>query len=81
MNKLLFAELLRRLTSVIYIGENIFFIIYNFMEIAGSTYGFEVDIPYFLFNKTSLICIFIAVNTSLKLSQELDNQLTSPESC
>lgn len=74
MNKLLFAELLRRLTSVIYIGENIFFIIYNFMEIAGSTYGFEVDIPYFLFNKTSLICIFIAVNTSLKLSQELDNR-------
>lgn len=74
MNKLLRAELLRRLTSVIYIAEIIIILIYNFFEIAGSRYGFEVDIPYFLFNKTSLICICIAVNVSLKVSQELDNR-------
>ena len=35
---------------------------------------FEVNIPYFLFNKTTLICIFISINVSLKLSQELDNR-------
>lgn len=74
MNKLLCAELSRRLTSVIYIGEIIISLIYNFLEIAGSTYGFEVDISYFLFNKTTLICICIAINVSLKLSQELDNR-------
>lgn len=32
------------------------------------------NIPYFLFNKTTLICIFISINVSLKLSQELDNR-------
>lgn len=74
MNKLLRAELSRRLTSVIYIGEIIIVFIYNFLEIVGARYGFEVDIPYFLFNKTTLICIGIAINVSLKLSQELDNR-------
>ena len=59
MNKLLRVELSRRLTSIIYIGEIILLLVYNFLEISGSTYGFEVNIPYFLFNKTTLICIFI----------------------
>ena len=74
MNKLLRVELSRRLTSIIYIGEIILLLVYNFLEISGSTYGFEVNIPYFLFNKTTLICIFISINVSLKLSQELDNR-------
>ena len=62
MNKLLRVELSRRLTSIIYIGEIILLLVYNFLEISGSTYGFEVNIPYFLFNKTTLICIFISIN-------------------
>lgn len=74
MSKLLRAELTRRLTSIIYIGELIILLFYNCLEIAGSRYGFWVDIPYFLFNKTSMICIGIAVNVSLKVSQELDNR-------
>ena len=61
MNKLLRVELSRRLTSIIYIGEIILLLVYNFLEISGSTYGFEVNIPYFLFNKTTLICIFISI--------------------
>lgn len=74
MSKLLQAELSRRLTSTIYIGELIILIVYNLFEIAGSRYGFEVDTAYFLFNKTALISICIAINVSLKLSQELDNR-------
>lgn len=74
MNKLLHAELLRRLTSVIYIGEMIVLVVYNIFAIIGSVYGYEVDISYFLFDKTSMICIFIAINVSLKISQELDNR-------
>ena len=46
MNKLLRVELSRRLTSIIYIGEIILLLVYNFLEISGSTYGFEVNIPY-----------------------------------
>ena len=42
MNKLLRVELSRRLTSIIYIGEIILLLVYNFLEISGSTYGFEV---------------------------------------
>lgn len=41
MNKLLRVELSRRLTSIIYIGEIILLLVYNFLEISGSTYGFE----------------------------------------
>lgn len=74
MSKLLRAELSRRLFSVIYISEIIFLLIYNFLEIAGSRYGFQVDIPYFLFNKTSLICLCAVVNVSLKVMQEFDNR-------
>lgn len=74
MNKLLHAELLRRLTSVIYIGEMIVLVVYNIFAIIGSVYGYEVDISYFLFDKTPMICIFIAINVSLKISQELDNR-------
>lgn len=74
MSKLLRAELSRRLFSVIYIGEIIILLIYNFLEIAGSRYGFEVDIPYFLFNKTSLICLCVVVNVSLKVRQEFDDR-------
>lgn len=74
MSKLLRAELLRRMVSAIYIAECIFLLVYNFLEIGGSVYGFEVNIPYFLFNKVSLISICIAINVSLKVSQELDNR-------
>jgi len=74
MSRLLRAELSRRLTSIIFIGEIIFLLIYNFLEIVGSAYGFEVDTTYFLFNKTAIICICIAANVSLQLSQELDNR-------
>lgn len=74
MRKLLRAELLRRMVSAIYIAECIFLLVYNFLEIGGSVYGFEVNIPYFLFNKVSLISICIAINVSLKVSQELDNR-------
>lgn len=74
MRKLLRAELVRRMVSAIYIAECIFFLVYNFLEIGGSVYGFEVNIPYFLFNKVSLISICIAINVSLKISQELDNR-------
>lgn len=74
MRKLLRAELLRRMVSNIYIVESILLLVYNFLEIGGSVYGFEVNIPYFLFNKVSLICICIAINVSLKISQELDNR-------
>lgn len=74
MSKLLRAELLRRMVSAIYIAECIFLLVYNFGEIGGSVYGFEVDIPYFLFNKVSFISICIAINVSLKVSQELDNR-------
>lgn len=74
MSKLLRAELLRRMVSAIYIAECIFLLVYNFLEIGGSVYGFGVNIPYFLFNKVSLISICIAINVSLKVSQELDNR-------
>lgn len=74
MRKLLRAELLRRMVSAIYIAECIFLLVYNWGEIGGSVYGFEVNIPYFLFNKVSLISICIAINVSLKVSQELDNR-------
>lgn len=36
MNRLLYAELSRRLTSIIFIGEIAFLLIYNFLEIAWS---------------------------------------------
>ena len=74
MRKLLRAELSRRMVSVIYIAECIFLLLYNLGEIGGSVYGFEVNIPYFLFNKVSLISICIAINVSSKISQELDNR-------
>lgn len=74
MRKLLRAELLRRMVSAIYIVESIFLLVSNFLEIGGSIYGFEVNIPYFLFNKVPFICICIAINVSLKTSQELDNR-------
>lgn len=74
MRKLLRAELLRRMVSVTYFFECIFLLVYNFLEIRGSVYGFEVNIPYFLFNKVSFISICIAINVSLKMSQELDNR-------
>lgn len=74
MNQLLRAELLRRLTSIIYIGEMIVLVVSHILEILGAAYGFEVDIPYFLFGKITLICIFVSVNAVLKVSQELDNR-------
>lgn len=74
MKRLLQAELIRRLTSVIYVGEIIFIIIYNLFGIIGSNYGFEVNISYFLFNNTAYIAIFTTVNVSLKLSQELEHR-------
>lgn len=74
MNKLLQAELSRRLTSAVFIAEIISLCIYNLIEIVYSSYGFSVDATYFLFGKTPIICILIAANTSLQLSQELDNR-------
>lgn len=74
MSRLLRAELSRRLTSIIFIGEIVFLLSYNFLEIVWSVFGFEVDTTYFLFNKTATICICIAANVSLQLSQELDNR-------
>ncbi|MEE0237507.1 MAG: hypothetical protein UHS54_08870 [Lachnospiraceae bacterium] len=74
MRKLLQAELSRRLSSIIFIGEIIFLLIYNYLEVIGSVFGFEVDTTYFLFNKTAIICLCIAVNVSLQLIQELDNR-------
>ena len=72
MKRLLQAELIRRLTSIIYISELIFLVIYNVFKIIASNYGFEINISYFLFENTALISIFTAVNVSLKLSQELE---------
>lgn len=72
MYKLLKAELSRRLTSLIFISEVIFILIYNFMIIMRTTYGFEIDTTYFLFDKSFVLCIFIATNVSLQISQELD---------
>lgn len=74
MYKLLKAELSRRLTSLIFIGEIVFILIYNFQIIMRTTYGFEIDATYFLFDKSIVLCIFIATNICLQISQELDGR-------
>lgn len=74
MNRLLRTELVRRLTSILFLSEIVGLLLYNYIEIALTTYGFEVDITYFLFDKTAILCICTAANISLQLSQELDNR-------
>ena len=68
MNRLLRTELVRRLTSILFLSEIVGLLLYNYIEIALTTYGFEVDITYFLFDKTAILCICTAANISLQLS-------------
>lgn len=74
MYKLIKAELKRRLSSLIFIGTIVFILIYNFMTIMRTSYGFEVDVTNFLFKKSILLCIFLAVHITLQISQEIDGR-------
>ena len=74
MYRLIKAELTRRLSSLIFMSGIVFILIYNFMTIIKTTYGFNVDATHFLFQKTILLCIFLVVQITLQTSQELDGR-------
>lgn len=74
MKRLLRAELCRRLLSLILVGECAGILIYSIYQMVLSQYGYHVDALSFLFQKTPIICIYIAVNSLLHIGQELDDR-------
>lgn len=74
MYRLIKAELIRRLSNLIFMGGIVFILIYNFMTIIKTVYGFNVDATHFLFQKNMILCIFLVVQITLQTSQELDGR-------
>ena len=71
MNLLLRTELCKRLRAIIFICGAIFLLLYNIWDIILTDFGFEVGWSFFLFQKTSIILIFVAINSSLNISQDI----------
>ena len=71
MNLLLRTELCKRLRAIIFICGAIFLLLYNICDIILTDFGFEVGWSFFLFQKTSIILIFVAINSSLNISQDI----------
>ena len=72
MNSLLLkTELSKRICSFIFICGVIFLLLHNTWNIILTDFGFEVGWSFFLFHNSSIILIFVAINTSLHIGQEL----------
>lgn len=82
--KLMIVEIKRYLRSLYYLVVLFILFLIHMLGLKGGVpflfwgddflENVNFNIPYFLFNKTTLICIFISINVSLKLSQGLDNR-------
>lgn len=74
MNKLLFIELKRAITSpILWIGV-IATIIIHAHEIMLSSYGFLISTTTFLLTNTSTICIFMAIFIPLHIGQDFETR-------
>lgn len=71
MNTLIRTELYRRLQSIIFISGAIFLLLCNIWDIILTDFEFEVGWSFFLFQKTPLILIIVAISTSLSISQDI----------
>lgn len=71
MNLLLKTELHKRCHSIIFILGITCLLIYNIFDLILTDYDFEVGWSFFLFQKTSLLLVVVAINASLTISQDI----------
>ena len=77
MKKLLSAECKRRLLSPIILAEFLLLLVWDFVLIVFSIYGFEVSSDYFLFRNIPLICILVTANAMIFTREEVEYKTMS----
>lgn len=75
MRQLIRAELQHILCTKFFVGVSAVLVVYNIWDILLTDFGFEVGWSFFLFQKTPLILISMAIITTLHIGRELRGKM------